>query len=178
MGIDTAQMAALIKGESYTPPPLAYRRIPARDVLAAALREAYSTGREMIITPHMFAAFSSFKDGLMVQLFKKQGLPAERLGGLFRKLIQTGRPPLATPAQIDLQDSDKMQERVQEIVRIAREEAQKRGAPEVMECHLIIGLLKAPAGSTIAALQTPELGIDLQRILSQAEEQADLEPSP
>ncbi len=69
---------------------------------------------------------------------------------------------------------ERLSPRVQNVLKIAEDEAHARGQANVEDCHLVIGLLKSQGGQTIQFLKS--LGINLEALQRFANEQAEAWP--
>ena len=150
------------------------------EILTTAQVEAAARGYPRVETPFLLIAAAMPPEGCLARGLKQLGLDPVWLvrqtrGGMRQVGPALTNPPLEiTGYAPGAGQQERLSPRVQNVLKIAEDEAHARGQASVEDCHLVIGLLKSQGGQTIQFLKS--LGINLEALLRFANEQAEAAP--
>lgn len=159
-------------GTSYSPAVV--------EILTAAQVEAAAKGYPRVETPFLLIAAALAPDGCLARGLKDMGLDPAWLVRQTRSGMRQAGPALtASPLRITgyapgTGQQERLSPRVQNVLKIAEDEAHARGQANVEDCHVVMGMLKSQGGQTIQFLKS--LGLNLEALLRFATEQADAWP--
>jgi hypothetical protein len=150
------------------------------EILTTAQVEAAAKGYPRVETPFLLIAAALPPEGCMARGLKQLGLDPVWLVRQTRNGMRQIGPALTNPP-LEITgyapgagQQERLSPRVQNVLKIAEDEAHARGQANVEDCHVVIGLLKSQGGQTIQFLKS--LGINLEALLRFANEQADAWP--
>jgi hypothetical protein len=150
------------------------------EILTAAQVEAAAKGYPRVETPFLLIAAALPAEGCLVRGLKQLELDPVWLVRQTRAGMRQVGPALTNPP-LEITgyapgagQQERLSPRVQNVLKIAEDEAHTRGQAYVEDCHVVIGLLKSQGGQTIQFLKS--LGINLEALLRFATQQADAWP--
>ncbi len=150
------------------------------EILTVAQVEAAAKGYPRVETPFLLIAAALPAEGCLVRGLKQLGLDPVWLVRQTRAGMRQVGPALTNPP-LEITgyapgagQQERLSPRVQNVLKIAEDEAHTRGQAYVEDCHVVIGLLKSQGGQTIQFLKS--LGINLEALLRFATQQADAWP--
>jgi len=143
-----------------------------RQALTLAWQEAYQRAVGYLATPYLLEALLEEGHCLRAAL-EAQHLDPHAIRQAVRAILDAGRPRPQERTELRLYD---LSRRVQNILRLADEEARVRGARAVAEPHLLLGFLRDGGGATAEALR--DAGVNLDALKDFVREERWREPPP
>ncbi len=164
--IPPGPVAGLVGNVPYTP------RV--KTVLALAAKEASALGHSYIGTEHLLLGLLCEGEGVAHQVLVALGVQVEKTRELVLQVLDPNReagipkpitliqPSPGTGASQVLEALNQFTPRAQQILGLARKEADQLGHPFVGTEHLLLGLLKLGQGLAVTVLN--RLGLDLETL--------------